>query len=87
MWVQIELPEATEIAGVELDAGTSIEDYPRGYKVQLSTNQNIWGAPIVTGHSVAARQQIMFPPTVAKFIRILQTGSDPGHFWSIHAPL
>jgi mono/diheme cytochrome c family protein len=84
MWVQIELPEETEISGVDLDAGASGEDYPRGYKVQVATNESVWGAPEASGHSQAGRLQIMFPPVTGRFIRIIQTGSDPTHFWSIH---
>jgi mono/diheme cytochrome c family protein len=84
MWVQIELPEPTEITGVELDAGPSSEDYPRGYKVQLSDDGVTWGQPVAAGNSTAVRNQILFPTASAKFVRITQTGSDPERWWSIH---
>ncbi len=83
MWVQIELPEPTEIAGVELDAGNSILDYPRGYMVQLSNDGTTWQPPVADGHTTAARNQILFSPATAKFIRITQTGSSPTNPWSI----
>jgi mono/diheme cytochrome c family protein len=84
MWVQIELPEESEIAGVELDAGTSIQDYPRSYKVELSDDGMYWKPPVAIGQSSAVRNQILFPTAKAKFIRITQTGLAPNHFWSIH---
>jgi glucose/arabinose dehydrogenase/mono/diheme cytochrome c family protein len=83
MWVQIELPEAAEIAGVELDAGTAIQNYPRSYKIELADDGINWKT-IATGHSSAVRNQILFPPTTATFIRIMQTGLDPGYSWCIN---
>jgi mono/diheme cytochrome c family protein len=83
MWVQIELPQPTEISGVELDAGTAYNNYPRGYKIELSDDGAKWGAPVATGRATASRNQILFPPETAKFIRITQTGSDRAFTWSI----
>jgi putative membrane-bound dehydrogenase-like protein len=84
MWVQIELPQESEIAGVELDAGNSFQDYPRGYKIELSTNGVDWGDPVAIGRATAARNQILFASSTTKFIRITQTGADQKHPWSIH---
>src|SRR5436190_19179277 len=41
-WFQIELPEETEIAGLRLDTTKSANDYPRGYKVELSADGQTW---------------------------------------------
>jgi hypothetical protein len=84
MWVQIELPEETNICGVDLDDSPSKLDYPRGYKVELSADGKDWGQPVASGHSTAAHNQILFPAANAKLIRITQTGSDPTYFWSIY---
>lgn len=84
MWFQIELPQATEIDGLELDAGTSTQDYPRGYKVELSGDGQRWGKPVAIGQGTGPQTEIVFPTAKAKFIRITQTGSVPGLFWSIH---
>jgi mono/diheme cytochrome c family protein len=84
MWFQIELPKETEIAGLELDAADSDRDYPRGYKVELSGDGQHWGQPVATGHGTSPQTEIVFPTARAKFIRITQTGSVPGLFWSIH---
>ena len=84
MWVQIELPSETAITGVRLDAAGSGNDFPRGYKVELSADGQTWGKPVATGEGKAALTDIKFPTAKTKFIRITQTGSAPGKFWSIH---
>ncbi|MFA6545520.1 MAG: discoidin domain-containing protein [Limisphaerales bacterium] len=84
MWVQIELPAETVITGLRLDATGSNGDYPRGYKVELSTDGRTWGQPVATGRGRRALTEIEFPTTKTKFIRITQTGSVKGLYWSIH---
>jgi mono/diheme cytochrome c family protein len=84
MWFQIELPEVTTISGLLLDAASSIRDYPRGFKVVVSNDGENWSKPIATGRGNARTTEIIFPPVKAKFIRITQTGSAKGLFWSIH---
>ena len=84
MWVQIELPAETALTGVRLDASGSNNDYPRGYKLEVSADGQAWGKPIATGQGKTAVTEITFPTTKAKFLRLTQTGSSPGNFWSIH---
>jgi hypothetical protein len=84
MWFQIELPEATEVAGLQLDATGSANDYPRGYEVTLSNDGKTWSAPVAKGQGNCAITNIEFAPAKAKFIKIKQTGSAPGLYWSIH---
>jgi mono/diheme cytochrome c family protein/glucose/arabinose dehydrogenase len=82
-WVQIELPGRTELAGLETDTGTSQGDYPRGYQVQLSDDGINWGKPVAEGNSSAVKNQILFPPANARFIRITLTAADPEASWAI----
>src|SRR4030095_15235297 len=42
MWFTVELPEETEIATIRLDAANSTRDYPRGYKVEISSDNQKW---------------------------------------------
>jgi mono/diheme cytochrome c family protein len=84
MWFQIELPQETEITRLELDAGKSTNDYPRGYEVSLSSDGQSWGKPVATGKGAGVLTEVEFPPAKARFIRIAQTGSVNGLFWSIH---
>ena len=83
-WYQIELPAETKVAGLVLDAAASADDYPRGYTVELSGDGQSWGAPVATGKGKGPVTEISFPAAPAKFIRITQTGSVDGLFWSIH---
>jgi mono/diheme cytochrome c family protein/glucose/arabinose dehydrogenase len=84
MWFTIELPQESNLAALILDAGKSKDDYPRGYKVELSTDGQTWGRPVAEGKGHTAQTNIDFPPAKAKFIRITQTGAVQGLFWSIH---
>jgi hypothetical protein len=84
MWYEIELPREATISGLELDAGESTGDYPRGYKVDLSDDGQNWGPPVASGQGRGVFTEIAFPPAKARFIRITQTGSADGLFWSIH---
>jgi mono/diheme cytochrome c family protein len=84
MWVQIELPAETTLTGVRLDASGSNSDYPRGYTVELSGDGKTWAKPIATGEGNSALTEIKFPAAKTKFIRITQTGTVKGLFWSIH---
>jgi glucose/arabinose dehydrogenase/mono/diheme cytochrome c family protein len=84
MWVQIELPAETTLTGVRLDASGSNNDYPRGYTLELSADGQNWGQPVAKAEGKSALTEIKFPAAKAKFLRITQTGSSPGNFWSIH---
>lgn len=84
MWVQIELPTETALSGVRLDATGSGGDYPRGYTLELSADGKDWGKPVAKAEGKSALTEIKFPTAKAKFLRITQTGSSPGNFWSIH---
>ena len=84
MWFQIELPQEVILTGIELNSTPSPRDYPRGYKVELSTDGNTWGQPVASGRGSGPVTDIIFNPAMAKFIRITQTGEVEGLFWSIH---
>lgn len=84
MWFQVELPKTTTVAGLRLDAGTSVRDYPRGYQVELSNDGHAWSRPVATGQGDSPVTDIFFPPASGRFIRIAQTGHADGLYWSIH---
>ena len=84
MWFQIELPEPTLVNGILLDASSSNRDYPKAYKVDISDDGKKWNKSVATGHGNSRTTEIYFPPVKTKFIRITQTSSMKGIFWSIH---
>jgi hypothetical protein len=83
MWFQVEFPKESTIAGLQLDAGKSRNDYPRGYKVEISGDGEQW-KEVASGKGSNAVTDIQFSPAKAKFVRITQTGAVGGLFWSIH---
>ena len=84
MWFQVELPEPTSLIGIRLDSTPSPDDYPRGYKVELSIDGANWGTPVAVGKGSSGVTDIAFKPAKARFVRITQTGAVDGLFWSIH---
>ena len=84
MWFQIDLGQPTPVAGLQLDSGNSLLDFPRAYKVELSDDGENWGNPVATGLGTGAFTEIDFSSAKTRFIRITQTGSDANFFWSIH---
>ena len=64
-----------------LDASFT-NDYPRGYRVELSPDGKAW-AKATEGWGSATPTEIIFSgPKKGRFIRITQTVSDP-NVWSI----
>ena len=85
MWLQIELPEATDITGLVLDTGKSGGDYPRGYEISLSMDGKEWGKPVLKGKGEQGNSEYLLPKAAkTRFIRIKQTGEAKGTFWSVH---
>ena len=72
------------ISGVLLDALKSKNDYPKGYKLELSLDGIDWGKPVLQGKGTGAVMVLNFPLTKTKFVRITQTEDTKGGFWSIH---
>jgi hypothetical protein len=66
-----------------LNAINSANDYPRGYQVYVSNDGVNWGNSIATGAGSSGITTITFATQAARYIRIIQTGSAPGTFWSI----
>src|SRR5882724_5234613 len=69
---------------IVLNAANSPSDYPRGYQVNVSNDGITWGSPVTNGIGSSAITTITFPTQTARYIRITQTGSAPGSYWSIH---
>jgi mono/diheme cytochrome c family protein len=84
MWFQMEFPVATTLNRIVLNSAGSREDYPRQYEVRVSDNGKKWSEPIAQGTGRSPETDIIFPTATAKFVRIIQQGSSPGKYWSIH---
>jgi mono/diheme cytochrome c family protein/glucose/arabinose dehydrogenase len=85
IWVQIEFPAETEVAGVVLDCAQSPNDYPLGYEVEVSADGLDWGKPALRGRGVDAVTDLIFrKPKTTRFLRITLTQTSRWNYWSIH---
>jgi len=84
MWFQVDLGTACTFRGLILDAATSSSDYPRDYQVNVSSDGVNWGSPVAVGAGSSAVTTILFGNQTARYIRVTQTGSVSGLWWSIH---
>lgn len=82
-WLQVELPEATEISGVRFGCQKSHRNQPRGYQIQLSGDGETWGEPVAVGKGGSPIIESMFAATRAKFVRITQTGTTSKVAWTV----
>jgi hypothetical protein len=83
-WFQVDMGSTNTIYRLVLDAASSSSDYPRGYQVNLSNDGTTWGNPVATGAGSSAVTAITFPTNTARYVRVTQTGSVGGLWWSIH---
>jgi beta-glucosidase len=88
MWYKLDLSLVQTVSGITLDSTASPDDYPRGYTVQVSTDDSTYtqvasAAPGTVVHPGGV-VTITFNAVSARYLKITQTGSDPGLFWSIH---
>jgi hypothetical protein len=83
MWVEIDLNGTHSIKGLALDTAGSPNDYPRGYIVRLSTDHSQW-VEVARNDRNDRALDLTFSPRAARYIRIEQTGSTNGFWWSIH---
>jgi len=83
-WLVIELPEAVEVAEIDLEAGASPGDWPKRYEVRTSSDGRSWSKPIANGKGAQADSRIRFHPTTTRWLKITQKGKKSGLWWSIH---
>jgi len=84
-WFMLDMGGESRIKGITLDAAGSAGDYPRGYEVYVSFDSGSWGKPVIVGKSNKPLTVIEFDKAVlTRYIKIVQTGSVPSLFWSIH---
>ena len=83
-WFQVDMGLARTFNKIVLYSGKSVNDYPRGYQVNVSTDGVNWGSPVTMGAGAPTTTPITFPTQTARYIRVTQTGSASGIWWSIH---
>ena len=77
-----------------MDIGYRGQDYPGGYRLELSANRREWTTigetstfylPITAFlRPTGLRVELEAPGSRGRYLRIVQTGEDPVYYWSIH---
>jgi hypothetical protein len=82
-WFQLDLGSAQTFDRLTFDAGTSVNDFARGYQVLVSDNGTDWSTqtPVATGTGPLIDVPLGGPLT-HRYVRIVQTGSS-SYWWSI----
>ena len=83
-WLVIELPEAVEVAEIDLDTKASPGDWPKRYEVRTSSDGERWSDPVARGAGSKDRSRISFAPVTTRWLKITQKGKKGGLWWSIH---
>lgn len=83
-WYQLSPTRPVTVRALELNAGASAGDYPRGYAVRVSEDGEEWSEPIASGTGSEALTRIEFEPVTTSFLRIELTATADENFWSIH---
>jgi glucosylceramidase len=80
-WLQVDLGRWSLVRRVVLDTGTGTGDFPRGYTLEASRDGTDWRT-LATGAGSGQLTTIDVRPTVARYLRVTQTGSA-GSWWSV----
>jgi hypothetical protein len=86
-WFQVDLGRKRFFRRLVLDSSGWAKDYPRGYAVYLSNTGTDWEnqAPVASGSGNGPVTMITLTrPVMARFVRIVQIGTDRECWWSIH---
>jgi glucosylceramidase len=77
----VDLGRTRSFRRVVLDTGADTGDYPRGYALATSSDGGHW-SDAATGAGSGQLTTIDLPPTRARYVRIVQTGTAP-QWWTV----
>jgi hypothetical protein len=80
-WFQVDMGALKTVYQINLEMPGG--DYPRGFEVYLSADGVNWGSSVAGGTGMTNLTVIPFDSQSARYIRIKQTGSTGGAWWSI----
>jgi hypothetical protein len=83
MWFELDLGRSQMIRGFRFDNTPSPNDYPRGYRVKVSTDRTHW-AEIAANPNNNAPLDVTFASQEVRYIRVEQIGHSDRWWWSIH---
>ncbi|MGI5923463.1 MAG: ThuA domain-containing protein [Lentisphaeria bacterium] len=83
-WFAIDLGDVYQLRSITLNTTRSGNDYPRGYRVDVSNDGKNWDGPIGMGHAENAITTIPLLPNKARMLKITLTDAVDPYYWSIH---
>ena len=84
-WLQIDFGETIAVSHVILEQGTSMEDFPRSYRLSLSEESEDFGALMLAAGEGVSETQTVIPlahTSIGRYLLIRQTGDAP-KWWSV----
>ena len=91
---EVDLGQTVTLARLSLALGSSKFDYPRGYRVEVSSDGLTWTVAAEKDEALVDIRAFLRPKNLsldipllnvpARIVRIINTGEDPVLFWSIH---
>jgi hypothetical protein len=82
MWVQVDMGADKTFNKVELDPGSSTDDYARSADIYVSGNGSDWTKVASISGAGNPTQVATFPAQTARYLKVVQTGTA-GSWWSI----
>lgn len=82
-WLSIDMRQAQTFNTLILDTSNSKDDGPASYKVEVASKAGDW-KEVASGSNGGAVLVVSFPIQTARYLRITQTGSKSGNYWSVH---
>lgn len=80
-WFQVDLTTPTLFNRVYVNAAGFTGDYPVGYQILASTDTVTW-KDVASGAGTVQNTAVSFSPQVARYVRVVQTGSGSS-WWSV----
>jgi mono/diheme cytochrome c family protein/glucose/arabinose dehydrogenase len=73
-WLSIDLGHSHLLTHLVMESADPF-CYPRGFKVEVSNDGEVWSEPVATGYGEGALTMASFEPVEARHIRVTQTGN------------
>ncbi len=82
--ILFKLNQAANIRGLDIQYEASSEDGPAEFQVFITIDPKNLGQPVYSGKGLKKNTKIEFAPKYGNYVKLVQTASKGGAFWSIH---
>jgi len=82
-YLQVDLGQRQPVRQIVLDTGTSTGDFPRGYRVTVSTDAIHWSTEVASGVGDGQFTTVNVAGSPVRYVRITVTTAAPNNWWSV----